>query len=190
MGVMGAYRIFLNTTLAAVLAFALFSLSALAQDSGDLDPLYERLGRAGPEEAGRIADDIQHELSKSGSPSMDLVLKRGRDALRAGELGAAIDHFTALTDHAPGFAEGWHARSVAYARAGLYGPALADLERALALNPRHFAAIYSLAVLLEEVGQPDLAREAYAQVKAIHPHFEDVSTALDRLDASIGGADL
>lgn len=187
---MGAYRIFLNTTLAAGLAIALFSLPAGAQQGPDLDPLYERLGQAGPEEAARIADDIQHILSRTGSPAMDLLLRRGRDSLGRGDLDAAIGHFAALVDHAPGFAEGWHARSVAYARAGLYGPALADLEHALALNPRHFAAIYSLAVLLEEVGQPDLAREAYAQVKSIHPHFEDVSTALDRLDASIGGADL
>lgn len=187
---MGASRIFLNTTLAALLAIAAFSPAALAQDEARLDQLYNRLAQADPGESARIADDIQHELSKTGSPAMDLLLKRGRDAMRAGDPEAAIDHLTALTDHDPDFAEGWHARSVAYARIGLYGPALADLERALALNPRHFAAIYSLAVLLEEVGQPGLARDAYAQVKAIHPHFEDVSRALDRLDAELGGANL
>lgn len=183
-------RVLLNTTVAAWLATAVFSLPVAAGGDGALDTLYQRLQNAEPAEADRIGAEIEMQLSRSGSPAMDFLLKRGRDAMQRGDHAAAIGHFTALTDHAPDFAEGWHARSVAYARAGLYGPALADLERALALNPRHFAAIYSLAALLEEVGQPDLALDAYRQVAAIHPHFDDVSRSLERLEAARGGADL
>ncbi|RKF15413.1 hypothetical protein D6850_08205 [Roseovarius spongiae] len=185
-----ADRLNLNTTVAALAALLLFSLPAAALDQGKLDKLYGELGHADADAAQRIAADIQLEQSKSGSPSMDLLLKRGRDAIETGDTGAAIEHLTALVDHAPGFADGWHARAIAYARAELYGPALGDLERALALNPRHFDAIASLGALLHEVGYDDLARAAYARVLDIHPHFEDVALMLESLDAETGGSDI
>jgi len=121
---------------------------------------------------------------------MDLLLKRGRDALEAGDTKAAIEHLTALTDHAPDFAEGWHTRATAYFEAGLYGPALADLERALRLNPNNYNAIMGLAVILETFEQPKLAYEAYLQAQAIHPYHEGVGKALARLKPEIEGETL
>lgn len=161
-----------------------------AVDDARLDRLFGQLQEADPADARRIAGEIELELSKSGSPAMDLLLGRGRDALEAGDSAAAIGHLTALTDHAPDFAEGWHARALAYMQAGLLGPALADLERALALRPRHLGAIAALGALMEETGRPDLAHAAYARLLAIHPHHEDVSTALERLDPQVSGKEL
>ncbi|WP_232796503.1 tetratricopeptide repeat protein [Roseovarius salinarum] len=163
---------------------------AAAVDEARLDKLFARLEQADPGEARRIAKEIELELSKSGSPAMDLLLKRGRDALEAGETGAAIEHLTALTDHVPDFAQGWHLRAIAFAKKDLYGPALADLERALALRPRHFAALYGLGTILGEVGRPGMAREVFEKVLSIHPHFKDVPKALERLDRQRGGATL
>ena len=45
--------------------------------------LFARLQTAGEEEAGRIETEIWIEWSKSGSPAMDLLLQRGRDAHHA-----------------------------------------------------------------------------------------------------------
>src|SRR5690606_3470319 len=93
----------------------------------------------------RLAEaDILREWSKSGSPAMDLLLKRGREAMEAGDLKAAIEHLTALTDHAPEFAEGWNARATAYFLAGAFGPSVDDIRHTLALNPRHFGALAGL----------------------------------------------
>lgn len=187
----------LNNSVAASFAVVMFSLplSLAAQDGAGtgndaLDAMYAQLLTAPAPEARRIGEEIRHVLSRSGSATMNLLLKRGRSALERGDTALAIQHLTALTDHAPGFAEGWHARSVAYARAGLMGPAMGDLERALTLDPRNFAALYSLAALLEQVEQPDLAYEAYTRVLTIHPHFDDVTIALERLGAAVGGTDI
>ncbi|WP_254054660.1 hypothetical protein [Roseovarius sp. EL26] len=178
-----------NCIVTAFLTIAVISLPAAAENHA-LSRMFAQLKSAEPEEAQKIADEIELEWSKSGSPAMDLLLKRGEDALEVGDSRAAIEHLTALTDHAPEFAQGWHMRAVAFAQAGMYGPAMADLEHTLALEPRHFNAILSLGVVLEEVNKPHLAYEAYKQVLAIHPHQEDVTTALERLDGTIGGADL
>ena len=187
---MSALNHFLKNIVTAFLAIVMFSLPCAAVEQARLDRLFTQLRQADEAEAGKIGDEIVLELSKSGSSAMDLLLKRGRDALEAGETQTAIEHLTALTDHAPEFAEGWHMRAVAFSRTGLYGPAIADLEKALALRPRHFEAIYGLGVILEELDRPEMAIEAYTRVLEIHPFYEDVSEAVERLNATLAGKEL
>lgn len=187
---MSALNHFLKNTVASVLAIVMFSLPLTAAEDARLDRLFAELLEAEPEQAVKVAREIELEWSKSGSAAMDLMLRRGRDALEAGETALAIEHLTALTDHAPDFAEGWYARAVAYTRAQLFGPALEDLERAIALRPRHFGAIYGLGVILEELGRPDMAQEAYEAVLAIHPTQSESIAAIARLKPFLSGRDL
>lgn len=186
---MKANRSNLNPLLAALAAALMLGSPASGQDAR-LDQMFEALRVAPAPEAARLGEEIRVRLANSGSPAMNLLLKRGRAALAEGDTALALELLGALTDNAPEFAEGWHARAVARAEAGLMGPAMGDLEHSLALNPRNFAAIYSLGALLEEIGLPDLAAEAYARVARIHPHFDDASEALDRLDLGTQGTDL
>lgn len=184
---------FLNRIVAAVITVLLFSAPLAAQETPQrvsLDDLFARLAEAERDDARRLAKEIELEFSKSGSSSADLLLKRGRDALEGGDTRKAIEHLTAVVDHAPDFAEGWHMRAVAYAQAELFGPAIADLERALAIEPRHFYAIASLGGLMAQINRPRMARDAFEQVLAIHPHFDDVSAAMEQVDRQIGGSEL
>ena len=155
-----------------------------------LDQLFAELAQ--PEQMGwkRIEDAIWIEWSRSGSASMDLLLKQGREALEAEEYGVAIEHLTALTDHAPDFAEGWNARATAFFQLGQYGPALEDIGRALALNPHHFDALSGLAVILEEIGMREDALEAWRMVSEVNPHRPETKAALDRLEREFGGQTL
>lgn len=168
----------------------MFSLPVMAGGDMRLDRLFTRLAEAEGAQARAVAKDIALELSKSGSPAMDLLLRRGKAAMQAGDVAAARDHFSALVDHAPEFAEGWHMRAVARARAGLLGPALSDLERALALEPRHFTALYSLGSLLEEMGQEALAYEAFEAARDIYPQDPATLEALERLGHVTQGTQL
>ena len=187
---MSAQNLILNGIVAAFVATITFSLPATAQEAERIDRLFSQLQEADPADASRIAKEIELEWTKSGSPSADLLLKRGKDAFKAGDSQAAIEHFTALTDHAPDFAEGWHMRSLAYADVGLFGPAIADIERTLALEPRHYNAIASLGGIMSEIEKEDLAKEAFEAVLSIHPHHQDVIEALDYLESQIGGSEL
>lgn len=186
---MSVRNTFLNSIVAALLATVMFSLPSEAEETR-LDDLFSQLSSAEQAEARRVAKEIELELTKSGSPSADLLLKRGTDALDAGDVTAAIEHLTALTDHAPDFAEGWHMRAVAYSEAELFGPALADIEQALALEPRHYNAIASLGGILAQIDRMEMAKEAFELVLAIHPHHEDVSEALEHIERQIGGSEL
>ena len=179
-----------------VVASALLVAPAFAQErdpvvSGErVEELLERLARPDLQHWHRIERDLVNAWSQPGSATMDLLLKRGREALAAGETEAAIEHLTALTDHAPDFAEGWHIRATAFFQDGLIGPALADLERALALNPNHFGALTGLGTILEETGHPGRALRAYEAAHEIHPHHPRINAALARITRAVGGWDI
>lgn len=181
---------------AALLVGVWFSGSALAQSAAqpaqpaDLDALFVELRQPGLPNWKQVEEQIWQKWSQSGSPSADLLLSRGREALEKGDPGVAVEHFTALIDHYPDFAEGYNGRATAYYQMDLYGPALEDIRVTLALNPRHFGAITGLALILEEMGHPDDALSAYRAVAAIHPHRPDVKDAVERLERELGDAAL
>ncbi|MDU8913786.1 tetratricopeptide repeat protein [Aestuariicoccus sp. MJ-SS9] len=180
-----------KSTVTALLAVASISLptGAFAQDR--LADLLDKLAEAESAAiAARLERDVQREWSKSGSAAMDLLLKRGQDALEVDDLPAALDHLTALTDHAPDFAEGWHALALAYYQSERFGPAMDALERTLALNPDHFGALRGVGAVMEQVGQPERAYDAYSRVLALRPFDEDVQAALDRLEVRVKGTSL
>lgn len=179
-----------NRIVAAVLPLFLTCAMALAQDVEKLDGLFTRLQAAAEDEAGRIETEIWIEWSKSGSPAMDLLLQRGRDAMAAGDNLTAVQHFTAIIDHSPDFAEAWNARATAYYNAGDYGPAVADIAKVLALNPRHFGAMSGFGMILEETGKTDQALEVYKAALALHPHLEGVIDAVQRLETQAEGQEL
>ena len=137
--------------------------------------------------ADRLERQVRQEWSKSGSAAMDLLLKRGQDALDVDNIDAALEHLRALTDHAPDFAEGWHTLALAYYRADQFGPAADALERTLALNPVHFGALRGLGAIFEQVDKPHLAYDAYSRVLSLRPHDSDVIDALERLERQVIG---
>ena len=188
----GSYQIFQSAVAAVrrvlIMIFIIMSAqAAAAQGVPDMDALFAQL--ADPEGEGwRIAEsDILREWSRSGSPAMDLLLKRGEDALDQGDPATAIGHLTALTDHAPEFPAGFQTRAAAYATVGQFGPALADLARTLQLEPRHFAALTQLGAMLEESGDEKRALEAYRQSLNIHPHQQEAIDGVARLEQKQSG---
>ncbi|WP_245729466.1 tetratricopeptide repeat protein [Salinihabitans flavidus] len=180
---------YLKPIVAAAFAAIAFLGAAGAQEASG-DDLLAQLREAGPEEAVRLEREIRHAWSKSGSAAADLLLKRGRDAMERQEVHAAIEHFTALTDHAPDFAQGWVERARAYAHAELFGPAIGDLEQALALEPAHFQAIMGLASIMEALDEREAAHQALQEVEAIHPHHPDLDEAMKRLAPGLSGRSL
>ena len=162
------------------------ALPGFAQEE-NLDDLFTALETAEGSAAQAIEERIWQEWSKTGSPSMDLLLNRGREAMEAGDIDLAIEHFTALIDHAPEFPEGYNARATAYFQAGLYGPSLEDIRQVLARNARHFGAMSGLALILEEIGERNAALEAYRAVQEIYPAREGLTDAIRRLEHDLEG---
>jgi tetratricopeptide (TPR) repeat protein len=189
----------LKHIVAAGLAVLALALPLAAQDhaaqlsggrAAQLDALFAELTDPENRTWRRSEADIRRLWSQSGSAAMDLLYKRGEAALDADDPALAVEHLTALTDHAPDFAEGWHLRAVAYYKTGEIGPALADLARALALEPRHWTALSGLGTILEDVGMNESALAAFRASLALHPHQDDVKDEIARLTREVTGVSL
>jgi tetratricopeptide (TPR) repeat protein len=164
--------------------------SPVAAQVDRLDGLFDSLRDPGTTDWQRVEDEIERRMSFSGSASADLLLRRGIAALEVQDYAAAIDHLTALVDHAPEFAEGWNSRASAYFLAGLYGPAMEDLARVLVLEPRHFGALSGIGIIFEETDQPVRALAAFRAAAAIHPQNPDIQAAILRLERATEGTAL
>lgn len=156
-----------------------------------LELLFERLANEEDERNGeRIAVQIRNIWSASGSDSMDLLLRRGRSAMEAEEYGQARAHLAALTRLAPDFAEGWNAYATLHYLEKDYWTAVSHIERALALEPRHFSAMSGLALILERVDRPDAAMKTWRRVEALYPGLGNAKKAIERLELEVDGRDL
>lgn len=180
---------FSNSILNCVVAAFVLTSSAFAGED-ELNKLFDRLAKPELQDWELVERAIWREWSDSGSKSMNLLLQLGRKAMSEGDTKKAIDHFTALTDHAPDFAEGWNMRATAYFGAGLYGLSIADIGTTLSLNPRHFGALQGLGRMLEEMDQKKDALKAYKAAYAIHPHRPGLEDSIERLEAEVSGQDI
>lgn len=179
----------LKPVVAAFLLIGMLSPVAHAQEAV-VDELFQQLKSADPAEAQRIEREIWSEWSRSGSAAMDLLLKRGRDAMETGNTEAALDHFSALIDHSPDFAEAYNARAMVFYGDGDYGQAMSDIREALRLNPRHFGALSGLALILQELGREDQALEVWRMVADLNPSREGLDEAIEALERAVEGVTL
>jgi tetratricopeptide (TPR) repeat protein len=177
----------INFVVTAAIALGGFSLPARA----DADRVRELLDQLAAAEHARAAElilrEIEAEWSRSGSPTVDLLLQRGIDALEAGDQAAAVEHLTAAIDTAPDFAEAHFQRATAYYMQGEIGPAIDDLRVTLDLNPDHFIAELIFATILYELGQKAEALEIYQRVEAINPQDTNLSQRVDELQRELEG---
>lgn len=164
--------------------------AGVMSDAAKLEALFAELAEPGREDWQRIENEITRLWSRSGSQSMDLLLRRGNDAVEAGDLDAALEHFSALTDHAPDFAEGWNGRATTFFLMGEYALSISDVEHVLALNPRHFGALSGLAMMFESLGEDELALKALRAVQALNPNRPNITEGITRLERHKGETEL
>jgi tetratricopeptide (TPR) repeat protein len=155
-----------------------------------LAQLYQKLSTSTQSESVSLEKEIRFLWQQSGSDVVDLILKRAQNAQNRLEHGLAAEHFTAVIELAPDFSPGWTGRASAYLALELHGPALADLQDALRLDPQNFEALTGLGVILEQLDAPELALRAYDEVLAIHPHLEQVINARSRVAKIVAGQPL
>ena len=164
--------------------------AASPEDTRKLNDLFAELAQPDRKDWEQVEGEINRIWSRSGSPAMDLLLQRGNAALQAEDYPTALEHFGALIDHAPDFAEGWNERATTYYLMGEYSLAIADVEHVLVLNPRHFGALAGLAFMLEQLGEPDMALTVLHKVQELNPNRPNINEAVSRLEKMTGDAEL
>lgn len=172
---------------------ALQSLEIPAEDmarDAQLDALFEQLGRQDNQAWPVIQAQIWRVWRRSGSASMDLLLRRGMEKIEEKDYDTALVFLDDLVRLAPEFAEGWNQRATAHFLKGDYGRSMRDIEVVLTLEPRHFGALSGLGIILDRTGNAKGAVEAYRRALALHPNLEGAQRGVDRLKEEVDGQEL
>lgn len=167
------------------------ALSAHADQSHPkLDELFAELARPDLEapQARMIEREIWMLWGQSGSPTVDLLMARAKQLDEGSEeLPQAVALFDAVIGLAPEFAEGWNKRATAHYVNDDYQNALKDIERTLALEPRHFGALSGLGMILQELGEDSRALKAFRMALKINPHLPDIAEEARLLEQVVEG---
>ncbi len=177
--------------LVAALSIVFLVWSQLAgadQRDGRLDPLFARLETTtDPREAGGIADEIWHIWILHGDPKVAAKMEEGLSAFVLQRFDSALAAFDAIVRMAPDFAEGWNKRATIYYLVGRYDESARDVERTLALEPRHFGALSGLGLIHAAKGEGRLALKAFEAALAVNPHMPEVRVRVKTLKELLDG---
>lgn len=148
-----------------------------------LDALFETLKTAKDEEAANAAENSITALwLESGSDTVDLLMEWTLAAVKEKNYPLALDYLDRILTLKPDYVEGWNTRATVYFMTEDLGRALADIERVLAIEPRHFGALAGFAAILREIGDEKRALEVYRRAIAVDPHLPNVQKAIDDLE--------
>ena len=153
-----------------------------------LDRLFSELKRERNDKAAqRIADRIWQEWYRSGSASIDLLMQWSGKAVADKKYDAALDFLDQVTLLQPGFAEGWNRRATVHFLMHDYGKSMADIEKTLELEPRHFGALSGMAQIMKGTGRKQMALEAWQRVLDIYPMMRNAQTEMSTLAEELAG---
>lgn len=154
----------------------------------ELEALFSSLSKADSDaSAGRIARKIQMIWLESGSDTADLLMARAGRALKGGDLPLALDLLDTVVTLEPDFAEGWNRRATVFYMQRDFGHSLVDIERTLALEPRHWGALSGLAIIQRRLGQEQRALATFKRAVEINPGLKDAKEAIDALEKAAEG---
>ena len=120
----------------------------------NLDGLFRQLSRTSREGRGkRISTRIWELWQTSDSRSIDLLTVWARRAAKEEKYAAALDLLDQVVVMRPDYPEGWNQRATLHYQMKEFGRSIADIERTLALEPRHFGALAGLASIQQQMGR-------------------------------------
>jgi tetratricopeptide (TPR) repeat protein len=153
-----------------------------------LDALHSEL-RFAPDPA--VAQDLSGRLWAEWTRAPDA---RSQDLLNevmvrrsAFDLSGALAAANALVDYCPAYAEGWNQRAFVNYIAGEHAAALPDLDRALALRPRHLGALTGKGLTLIALDRVAEGQEVIRAALRLNPWLAE--RGLLALDPEGGPAD-
>lgn len=153
-----------------------------------LDELFASLKRESNEmRAARIASQIQAQWQNSGSASIDLMMDWAAKAMEEKKYSVAMDFLDQVVVMKPDYAEGWNRRATLNFLMNDYGRSMADIQKTLELEPRHFGALSGLAAILKDTGNKQAALNAFERVLAVYPMMREAQKQAGELADELTG---
>jgi tetratricopeptide (TPR) repeat protein len=171
-------------SLIAALTFSLLAVLPARADQNDarLDRLFAQLAavRTAPE-AAAIEAKIMEIWNLSGSDTVDVLMARAGAAAQAQDFATAKKLLDSVAEMKPAYAQVWFRRAELLVAMDSQQEAAADLEKALALEPRHFHALTIVGQIAEAAGDKSVALAAYRRAVTLNPMLESVARRAGQL---------
>ncbi len=189
---MRRFRHILSVLVLAMVAHGGSLPGALAdQNDPKLERLFAELGRTEDElVANRIETEIWRTWHVSGSDTIDLLMQRSMMAMSVEKFDEALTHLSSVVKLAPDFAEGWNKRATVLFLMRRFEDSIADVDRTLALEPRHFGALSGLGLIHRQLGDEAKALEFFERAVEVNPHMAQIQAEIRRLRPKIKGRKL
>jgi tetratricopeptide (TPR) repeat protein len=152
-----------------------------------LDDAFARLKAATAETDGdAIVAEIWKLWLQSGRPDIDEAMQQAVKLMGAGLGALAMPILDDIVGRAPDWAEGWNKRATALYFMGEHDRSLADIDRVLALEPRHFGALAGQG--LNRIAREEYreALSAFRRALAVNPFLKERLELIPALEKKVG----
>ena len=137
-----------------------------------LDTLFAELVKAPDAAAAEaITQTIWAYWTNPTEPTLAADMTRALAAETRRDYIAALALLDRIVVDYPGYAEGWNRRATIYFEVHRYADSLADIEKVLALEPRHFGALSGRVMIELTLGDRPAALKDMVAALAIHPYL-------------------
>jgi tetratricopeptide (TPR) repeat protein len=156
-----------------------------------LDSLFATLRSTSDSQTAKSTEsDIIEIWLESGSDTIDLLMSWAINAMQAKNYPLALDYLDRIVSMQPDYVEGWNKRATVHFLVDDYSKAIADIEKTLAIEPRHFGALSGLGTILREIGDNDRAIVAFHEALSVDPYLDNVKQALEEIEKEEGGKEI
>jgi tetratricopeptide (TPR) repeat protein len=169
----------------------LMAAQANSAVTADVDQLFSGLAQATSEiEAASLRHKIEHIWLDGDGPTLSLLMSRAQQAAAGQNYGVALTLLNQTIKLAPDWAEAWNRRAGLRSQLGDEVGALADLSRALSLEPRHFDALATQGLILKHQDKKTDALKAFLVALQLCPNWPELETQVKALKREVEGQDI
>lgn len=162
--------------------------AAARQDDPRLKELFAELATATSTlEAKVVEARIWAIWTKHGDPRIDALMEQGADAMSLDNTDTALAIFNEVVKRDDTFAEGFNKRATVEYMRGDYGASVADIERTLALEPRHFGALSGLGEIYLKLNKKRAALKSFEAALKINPYLKGAQEHVKELKDELEG---
>jgi tetratricopeptide (TPR) repeat protein len=143
-------------------------------DNAAVDELFAELRVATNEvEADQISRQIWTYWFTPTDSNLATRMSVAGNFMGEGNLAGSLDELNGIVAEFPDYAEGWNQRATVYYMLNNLEASLADIDKVLAIEPRHYGALSGRVLIYLKQGKHALALKDMIAALAIHPYLSE-----------------
>ena len=155
------------------------------QTAPKLDILFQQLkgDSLSSQQARKLEQQIWQLWIEGQDERANALMQQSILMMEIGAFELAQSYLDRLVQLYPQFSEGWNKRATLAFMRGAYDQSVADIQKTLALEPRHFGALAGLGTIYVRLGDFEGAIEVYEATLEINPRMDHLRLRIRELQA-------